>query len=105
MHNAAVFVLSSGWEGLPTVLIEALACGAPVVSTRCPSGPEEILENGTWGELAPVGDVEALARAIERTLDNPGPDRGERARAFTPHQSGLAYLRLLRGNERAVQGA
>ena len=73
ISRAQVFVLSSHNERLPTVLIEALACGTPVVSTNCPSGPREILENGRWGTLVPVGDWKALARAIEETLDHP-PD-------------------------------
>jgi glycosyltransferase involved in cell wall biosynthesis len=63
-----VFVLSSKWEGLPTVLIEALFLGAPIVSTDCPSGPAEILEGGRWGRLVPPGEPEALARAIRATL-------------------------------------
>jgi len=76
MRQASVFVLSSKWEGLPAVLIEALFCGAPVVSTRCPSGPPEILDNGKYGQLVPVGDEAAMASAIASTLDKktPGPD-------------------------------
>lgn len=68
MKRASVFVLSSAWEGLPTVLIEALALGLQVVSTNCESGPAEILDNGKYGELVPVGDSEAMAKAILRVL-------------------------------------
>jgi glycosyltransferase involved in cell wall biosynthesis len=72
MARARSFVLSSRTEGLPTVLIEALACGCSVVSTDCPSGPVEILEDGKWGRLVPVGDMEALAHAMAATLDETG---------------------------------
>ena len=83
MAKASIFVLSSIWEGLPGVMIEALACGCPVASTDCPSGPAEILENGLYGPLVPVGDDAALAEAILSTLENP-PDREElRARGAT----------------------
>ncbi|MEW5860320.1 MAG: glycosyltransferase [Cyanobacteriota bacterium] len=68
MARAAVFVLSSAWEGLPTVLIEAMAVGTPVVSTNCESGPEEILNNGKYGALVPVGDSKAIAQAILSVL-------------------------------------
>jgi glycosyltransferase involved in cell wall biosynthesis len=68
MRRASVFVLSSRWEGLPGVLIQALACGCPIVSTDCPSGPAEILDDGKYGHLVPVGDVEGLAQAIEKVL-------------------------------------
>jgi glycosyltransferase involved in cell wall biosynthesis len=71
MRAAAVFVLSSAWEGLPTVLIEALAAGTLVVSTDCPSGPREILQDGRLGALVPVGDAGALAKAIVHALDKP----------------------------------
>ena len=73
MARASVFVLSSRWEGLPTVLIEALYCGAPLIATDCPSGPREILADGKYGRLVPVGDVPALAQAIETTLADKSP--------------------------------
>lgn len=68
MKKSSVFVLSSKWEGLPGVLIQALACGCPVVSTDCLSGPSEILKDGQYGHLVPVGDAEAIATAIESVL-------------------------------------
>lgn len=68
MAKASVFALSSAWEGLPTVLIEAMAVGLPVVSTNCESGPDEILEHGKHGALVPVGDDKALAEAILKVL-------------------------------------
>jgi glycosyltransferase involved in cell wall biosynthesis len=71
MKRAAVFVLSSRWEGLPSVLIEALALGTKVVATDCPSGPREILADGKWGRLVPVGDAGKLAEAILETLRQP----------------------------------
>lgn len=71
LSKASIFVLSSRYEGLPTVLIEALALGVPVVSTDCPSGPREILENGRYGRLVPVADEQAMADAIIKTLKEP----------------------------------
>ena len=68
MKSCAVFVLSSVYEGLPTVLIEALASGCPVISTDCPGGSREILADGAFGELVPVRDPTAMAAAIGRIL-------------------------------------
>lgn len=95
--TADLFVLSSDYEGLPTVLIEALSFGLPVVSTDCPSGPAEILENGRWGRLTPVGDASALARAMDEALSSP-VDRGglkRRAADFSPEIAARKYLDLL----------
>ena len=68
---AQLFVLSSRAEGLPNVLIQAMACGVPVVSTDCPTGPNEILEGGRWGALVPVDDSHELSHAILRVLASP----------------------------------
>ena len=95
MRQADMFVLSSGFEGLPTVLIEAMACGAPVVSTDCPNGPAEILENGKWGRLVPVGDANAFAQAMLDSPDDSGPSPIERAADFSVDKSADAFLSLL----------
>lgn len=69
MANSSMYVLSSDYEGLPTTLVEALACGCPVISTDCPSGPREILDGGRYGRLIPPGDSDAMAEAMIRILD------------------------------------
>lgn len=70
MKHASIFVLSSAWEGLGLVIVEALACNTPIVATNCPSGPAEILEHGRYGHLVPVKDEYSMAKAIEMVLDN-----------------------------------
>ena len=69
-RSADLFVLSSQWEGFGNVIVEALECGVPVVSTDCPSGPSEILDNGIYGRLVPVGDAAMLSAAIIQSLDD-----------------------------------
>lgn len=69
MALADLFVLSSNYEGLPTVLIEALVAGKQIISTDCPHGPREILDNGNFGLLVPVNDPAALADAIIKALN------------------------------------
>lgn len=99
MKRAAVFVLSSDWEGLPTVLIEALALGTPVVATDCPSGPMEILQGGKLGHLVPMKNASALAQAIAATLSEPPKPVSEEAYAgYTQPVVVDQYLQLLRGN-------
>lgn len=97
MSKASAFVLSSVYEGLPTTLIEAMACGTPVISADCPSGPREILEGGKWGRLVPVGDSHALAKAMRDTLDNPiAPDRLiARAKAYSAKASIDQHLSII----------
>ncbi len=96
-RTADLFVLSSDYEGFGNVIVEALASGTPVVSTDCPSGPSEILEAGRYGTLVPVGDVEALANAIESALSKTH-DRArlrQRALDFSPEIAASRYLKLL----------
>jgi glycosyltransferase involved in cell wall biosynthesis len=104
IKRASLFVLSSRFEGFPNVLVEALALGTPVVSTNCPSGPAEILENGKWGRLVPVGDVKALADAIIKTLNDNVDKKAlqERARDFSLERIVPMYLEVLGMNERLL---
>lgn len=85
MRRAGVFVLSSRYEGFGNVIVEALGCGCPVVSTDCPSGPAEILGEGRYGRLVAVEDASAMALAIEETLDAPPEAKVLRRRAEDFH--------------------
>ena len=102
MSRAALFVLSSQYEGLPNVLIEAQACGVPVLSTDCPTGPREILLDGSAGVLVPVGDPVALADQGVRLLTDRVFARGLVDEAmvnlfrFDPETCYRAYLELLK---------
>ena len=97
MRQAALFVLSSTSEALPTVLIEALYCGLPVVSTCCPGGAREILADGRYGQFVPVGDAAALARGIHLALDGKSPS----PQGWQPFEMDVAvdqYLNMLLRN-------
>lgn len=104
MRAADLFVLSSSWEGFGNVLVEAMATGTPVVSTDCPHGPREILEDGRWGALVPPGNPPALAAAILEALETGGIDARERARVFTVERAAEQYLELLLGRGDRVSG-
>jgi len=101
MAKASMLVLSSRYEGFPTVILEALSLGLPVVSTDCPHGSSEILEKGRYGTLVPVGDVNAIAEAILETLAKPH-NRSllqARAREFSPEKIASEYLGLIKNHE------
>lgn len=99
-YRCDLFTLSSDWEGLPTVLIEALACGCKIVSTECRSGPKEILDNGKYGALAMLNDEEDFASKIIEKL-NKGIDKHEqigRSKDFSVEKSIDKYLSVILNN-------
>ncbi len=98
LAKASLFVLSSRFEGLPTVLIEAMAIGTSVVATACKSGPAEILARGHYGPLVDVGNIDELAAAINQTLKHPTPPSLLQARAleYSLEQSLNQYASILK---------
>lgn len=99
MARCDLYVMSSASEGFGNVLVEAMACGAPIVSTDCPSGPAEILEGGRWGRLVPVGDPDALARAMAEGLDDPAPPNGSKRAAYFSNDRAIEKYLWMMGME------
>ena len=97
MAGASLFVLSSVFEGFGMVLVEALACGCPVVSTDCPNGPSEILEQGRFGTLVPMKDEHSMAKAIKHALKTPHDTARliSRGREFSLERGTENYLELI----------
>ena len=97
LARASLFAFTSTLEGLGFALIEALAVGIPAVSTDCPSGPREILQDGKYGPLVPVGDHQALAAAMLTTLRNPLPRAflQEAARPYEIEAATSVYVKAL----------
>jgi len=94
IKNARAMILSSDFEGLPTVLIESLILGTPIVSTNCPSGPSEILIDELESFLSPVGDIKALAENIKKMVENPVKITDKYIDKFKMEKSARQYLAL-----------
>jgi len=96
MKHSAVYVLSSVREGMSNTLVEAMACGCPVVSTDCPSGPSELLDGGRYGALVRMGSSDELAESILDVLSGGGGrPTAEWLRQFTVEYAVDRYVEVL----------
>lgn len=108
MARASVFVLSSVWETFGMVLVEALACGCPIIATDCDYGPAEVLEHGKYGILVPPQHAQALADAIYAVLTGVDYDQAisrVRSQAFSFEQSAKQYLNIMGITDATPEGA
>lgn len=106
LRAASVFALSSRFEGMPGVLIQAMACGTPVVSTDCRTGPRELLGDGAWGTLVPVGDPVRLAEGLMAALARKDhPDVRQRIERYRVDSAIDGYLRVLLGDAESAMPA
>jgi glycosyltransferase involved in cell wall biosynthesis len=102
LSRASVFVLPSRIEGFPMVMIEAMACGCPVIATDCPSGPAEILEHGKYGRLVDMEDMGGIATAMEELLSDSQKRESlvrlglQRSRDFDGSKAAKLYAEVLR---------
>jgi glycosyltransferase involved in cell wall biosynthesis len=103
MARGSAFVFASRLEGFGIVLVEALACGLPVVAVDCPSGPREILQDGRYGVLVPAGDASTLADSLGKLLADPGRMASlralgpQRARDFSIDHAADTLMGILQG--------
>lgn len=104
LSRADLFVLSSNYEGLPTVLIEALAVGCKIVSTNCKTGPREILEDGEYGKLVPIDNAQEMAKAIIKQLDITVDKQKliQRGMQFSTENALKKYIELIEENNKIV---
>ncbi len=100
LDEASLFVLPSRREGMPMVLLEAMAAGLPVVAFDCPTGPAEVLEGGRSGRLVPVGDTTGLSEAVLRVVSDEAERRrladagSARVRDFDPRRTAARWEEL-----------
>jgi glycosyltransferase involved in cell wall biosynthesis len=101
MRYSDALILSSHAEGFGNVLIEAMATGTNVIATNCPHGPDEITEDGRYGRLVPMRNVEAMAQAMQHSIEAPLLEEAAvkaRAKDFSVQKIGEEYLNFFKSH-------